>query len=231
MRFLSILCLRLKKPEKNLCNHTIGGESICFLQEKSQRERLPLAFSKVACHASFLMWNILRRMKPQNFEPFTTTTFIAKTSQLCSAPQERDSQYHQYDRHHKHDQTDRAEARANKAQAKCDGTLPHLRANCTFTAFPSAPHFPSPRFPYVYQRQCFFCSAVVTVYTQGTVLVPEKIHGNGQTCWMAMALWLWLHITSGLSGKNKPAHRPNTKANVRALRHFSMNSIQSVIYG
>lgn len=180
MRFLSILCLRLKKPEKNLCNHTIGGESICFLQEKSQRERLPLAFSKVACHASFLMWNILRRMKPQNFEPFTTTTFIAKTSQLCSAPQERDSQYHQYDRHHKHDQTDRAEARANKAQAKCDGTLPHLRANCTFTAFPSAPHFPSPRFPYVYQRQHFFCSAVVTVYTQGTVLVPEKYIGTGK---------------------------------------------------
>lgn len=139
-----------------------------------------MAFSKIACHASFLMWNILRRMKPQNFEPFTTTTFIAKTSQLCSAPQERDSQYHQYDRHHKHDQTDRAEARANKAQAKCDGTLPYLRANCTFTAFPSAPHFPSPRFPYVYQRQCFFCSAVVTVYTQGTVLVPEKYIGTGK---------------------------------------------------
>ena len=50
----------------------------------------PLAFSdrllKIACHASFLIWNILRRTKPQNFEPFTTTTFITKTSQLCSAP-------------------------------------------------------------------------------------------------------------------------------------------------
>lgn len=230
MRFLSILCLRLKKPEKNLCNHTIGGESICFLQEKSQRERLPLAFSKVACHASFLMWNILRRMKPQNFEPFTTTTFIAKTSQLCSAPQERDSQYHQYDRHHKHDQTDRAEARANKAQAKCDGTLPHLRANCTFTAFPSAPHFPSPRFPYVYQRQCFFCSAVVTVYTQGTVLVPEKYIGTGKPFVQQYSATIRCQLADSQI-KNKPAHRPNAKANVRASRYSSMNFIQSVIYG
>ena len=230
MRFLSILCLRLKKPEKNLCNHTIGGESICFLQEKSQRERLPLAFSKVACHASFLMWNILRRMKPQNFEPFTTTTFIAKTSQLCSAPQERDSQYHQYDRHHKHDQTDRAEARANKAQAKCDGTLPHLRANCTFTAFPSAPHFPSPRFPYVYQRQRFFCSAVVTVYTEGTVSVPRKVHRNGHTLVQQYSAIIRCQLAASQI-KNKPAHRPNAKASVRASHHFPMKFIESVIYG
>lgn len=189
-----------------------------------------MAFSKVACHASFLMWNILRRMKPQNFEPFTTTTFIAKTSQLCSAPQERDSQYHQYDRHHKHDQTDRAEARANKAQAKCDGTLPHLRANCTFTAFPSAPHFPSPRFPYVYQRQCFFCSAVVTVYTQGTVLVPEKYIGTGKPFVQQYSATIRCQLADSQI-KNKPAHRPNAKANVRASRYSSMNFIQSVIYG
>ena len=129
------------------------------------KSKKPAVSSRPVRHCSFLMWNILRSTNPQNLEPLTTTTFMTKTSQLCSAPKERHAQHNHNDRHNEHDQADRAEARAYEAQSKRYGILPHSAAGIAFKAAVSfATHFPSPRFSYV----------LLAVYTRGGKLVPNK---------------------------------------------------------